>query len=92
MSSIKIKHQHSYDKATAWNKAEEMLEEIANDYGLEIEHDGESEITFKGSGISGEVSIKQNVILFSAALGFLMAAMKPVIAAAIQKKLEEKFD
>ena len=92
MNSINIEHKHSYDKATAWEKAEEMLEEIANDYGLEIEHDGESEISFTGTGITGEVSIKQNVIHFSAILGFLMVAMKPIITTAIQKKLAEKFD
>ena len=92
MSSINILHSHSYDKKTAWEKAEEMLEEIANDYGLEIEHDGESEISFSGSGIKGEVVINHNEIHFSAVLGFLMAAMKPIITAAIQKKLDAKFD
>lgn len=92
MNSIFILHSHSYDKKTAWIKAEEMLEEIASDYGLKIEHDGESEIAFSGTGISGEVVIKHNEIHFSAILGFLMIAMKPVITSAIQKKLDAKFD
>ncbi|MFK8011580.1 MAG: polyhydroxyalkanoic acid system family protein [Marinicellaceae bacterium] len=92
MNSINILHTHSYDKHTAWLKAEEMLEEIASDYGLQVEHDGESEISFTGSGISGDVKINHNEITFTATLGFLMAAMKPVIASAIQKKLDEKFD
>ncbi len=92
MSSIHILHSHSYDKETAWEKAEEMLEEIASDYGLTIEHDGESEISFSGSGISGDVTINHNEIHFSATLGFLMTAMKPVITSAIQRKLDDKFD
>lgn len=92
MNSIDILHQHSYDKKTAWQKAEQMLEEIASDYGLDIQHDGESEITFTGSGISGEVFVQHNSIHLVATLGFLMIAMKPIITAAIQKKLTEKFD
>jgi len=28
MNNINIHHSHSYDKKTAWDKAEEMLEEI----------------------------------------------------------------
>ena len=92
MNSIKIVHSHSYDKKTAWIKVEEMLEEIANDYGLEIEHDGESEVSFSGTGITGDVVIKHNEIQFSAILGFLMIAMKPIITSAIQKKLDDKFD
>ncbi len=92
MNSIHILHSHSYDKNTAWDKAEEMLEEIADDYGLTIEHDGESEISFKGSGISGDVTINHNEIHFTATLSFLMIAMKPVITSAIQKKLDAKFD
>jgi len=92
MNNINIHHSHSYDKKTAWDKAEEMLEEIANDYGLTIEHDGESEISFSGSGIKGEVLIGHNEIQFSAVLSFLMVAMKPVITTAIQNKLDAKFD
>jgi putative polyhydroxyalkanoate system protein len=91
MNTINIQHKHSFDKKTAWDKAEEMLEEVANDYGLEIEHDGESEISFSGSGISGEVIISHNQIHFTATLGFFMMAMKSVITHAIQKKLDDKF-
>jgi len=91
MNTIHIVHKHSFDKKTAWMKAEEMLEEVANDYGLDIEHDGESEISFSGSGITGEVTISHNQIHFTATLGFLMMAMKSIITSAIQKKLDEKF-
>lgn len=91
MNTINIQHQHSFDKKTAWDKAEEMLEEVANDYGLEIEHDGESEIFFSGSGITGEVIISHNQIYFTATLGFFMMAMKSIITNAIQKKLDDKF-
>ncbi len=91
MNTINISHSHCYDKQTACSKADEMLEEIAQKYGLSIESSGDGEIIFSGSGISGNVEIKEDEILLFAKLGFLMAAMKPIIASEIQKKLESKF-
>jgi len=91
MNSIDIDHQHSYSKEEAWERAELMLEELAQNYGLEIEHDGESLISFSGSGIKGTVTIDHDKINISAILGFLMVAMKPVISSEIKRKLEQKF-
>lgn len=92
MNSINIHHKHSYDKDQAWIKAEEMLEELANKYGLTIEHDGNGQVSFSGSGISGTVEIHHNEIYFNATLSFLMIAMKGIITNEIQNKLNEKFD
>jgi putative polyhydroxyalkanoate system protein len=92
MNSIEIIHTHSYDQKSACEIAENMLEDIANDYGLEIETSGDGFIKFSGSGINGNVEINHEEIKFSATLGFLMIAMKPVISNAIQAKLDEKFD
>jgi putative polyhydroxyalkanoate system protein len=91
MNSIKILHNHTFDKHTACAKAEEMLEDLATNYGLEINSDGEGFISFSGSGISGQVKIKHNIIELSATLSFLMIAMKPVIVTEIKKKLDKKF-
>ncbi len=92
MNSIEILHTHSYDKQSALQRAEHMLEELANDYGLEIQSHGDGCIDFKGSGISGSVVIEHNEIHFNATLGFLMIAMKPVISNAIEAKLKENFE
>ena len=91
MNSIEITHTHSFDQKTACDKAEHMLDDIAEDYGLNIESNGNGLIYFKGSGISGNVEIGHQEIKFRATLGFLMIAMKPVITNAIQNKLDEKF-
>jgi len=91
MNSIKITHIHSYNQQAACEIAESMLEDIANDYGLEIETSGDGFIKFSGSGINGIVEIDHEEIKFSATLSFLMIAMKPVISSAIQSKLDEKF-
>ena len=91
MNTIKVKHKHSHDKQEAWEKAEEMLEDLASKYGLNIEHDGDSQISFSGSGISGTVDISHNEIHLSATLSFLMIAMKSVITNEIKNKLSEKF-
>lgn len=92
MNLIEILHNHSYDKQSALQRAEHMLDDLANDYGLEITSHGDGCIDFKGSGISGSVIIDHNEIRFNAKLGFLMAAMKPVISNAIEEKLKENFD
>ncbi len=92
MNSIRIKHEHSCDhRDEACEKAEAMLEEIANDYGLEISLDGEGNYEFKGSGIKGSVTIDHDHINLDASLGFLMTAMKSVIQSGIQKKLDKSF-
>ncbi len=92
MNSIEILHTHSYDKESALQRAEQMLEDLANDYGLEIQSHGDGCIDFKGSGISGSVNIDHNEIHFNAKLSFLMAAMKPIISSAIEQKLKENFE
>ncbi len=92
MNSIEILHTHSYDKESACERAEKMLEQLAADYGLEIQSHGDGCIDFRGSGISGNVVIDHNEIHFNAKLGFLMVAMKPVISSAIEEKLKENFD
>ena len=91
MNIINISHTHSYDKETACSKADEMLEELAEKYGLSIETNGDGEIIFRGSGISGSVEINEKEIYLFAKLGFLMTAMKPLIEGEIQKKLDKNF-
>ncbi len=92
MNLIEILHTHSYDKQSALLRAEHMLEDLANEYGLEIQSHGDGCIDFKGSGITGSVIINHNEIHFNAKLSFLMIAMKPVISNAIEEKLKENFE
>jgi len=92
MNSINILHSHSYSKDDAFVKAEKMLEELADKYGLEVEHDGEGHISFSGSGITGTVAIEHNEVHFTATLSFLMIAMKSVISSEIKRKLDNIFD
>jgi len=91
MNKISISHNHNHEKDKACHKAELMLEELADKYGLDIESDGIGNITFSGSGIDGEVNIDQNQITIKATLGFLMIAMKPVISNEISSKLKNIF-
>lgn len=91
MNSILIEHEHNCTKQDAWDRAEKMFEQLAQDYNLDIEHDGEGQIYFNGSGIKGRVEIDHAVIIISASVGFLMIAMKSVIADKIKSRLEELF-
>lgn len=91
MSNINISHKHGQDKHTACDIAESMIDELAQNYGLTINSNGEGHIEFNGSGINGTVEIDHECVNISAQLGFLMAAMKPAISNAIESKLHEKF-
>ena len=91
MNKIAIRHKHNNTKQIACNKAGELLEDIANKYGLSIEMDSDGSIAFSGSGISGNVIISDDEINLQAKLGFFMSAMKPVISNEISNKLNEYF-
>jgi putative polyhydroxyalkanoate system protein len=91
MNTIYVSHTHAFDKDTACEKAEDMLEELAANYGLKVDSDGTGLILFEGTGIKGSVEINHDDICISAKLGFLMVAMKSVIANEIKNKLEERF-
>ncbi len=91
MNTISITHKHNNSKENACSKAENLLEELSNKYGLSIETDGEGFIKFSGSGISGNVQICKDEINLQAKLGFFMSAMKPIISTEISNKLDEYF-
>lgn len=91
MNSIRIEHTHNISKEDACLRAEEMFEDLANDYNLDIEHDGDGQICFYGSGIKGSVEIDHARVIISANLSFLMIAMKSVISDKIKLRLEEIF-
>lgn len=91
MNTITISHEHKYDKDSACHKAEQMIEDLAKDYGLDIESDGDGFISFTGSGINGSVTIDHDQINFNAKLNFLMLTFKPIISSKIEAKLKEKF-
>jgi len=91
MNKIQISHYHNEKKGSACDKAEQMLNDLANDYSLDIESDGSGYITFSGSGITGTVTIDHEEISISAKLGFLMVAMKPIISSHIEDRLKQNF-
>ncbi len=91
MNTLAITHKHNNTKENACSKAEDLLEDLANKYGLSIETDGKGYIDFSGNGISGNVQICDNEINLQAKLGFFMSAMKPIISNEITNKLDEYF-
>ncbi len=91
MNTLTITHKHNNTKENACSKAEELLEDLANEYGLSIETDGNGYIGFSGNGISGNVQICDKEINLQAKLGFFMSAMKPIISNEITNKLDKYF-
>lgn len=91
MSHICISHRHSLEHAQAIAEAEQLLEELSQEYGVAINCLNEGCFGFSGSGVEGTVHVNPENIEVQARLGFLAMAIKPMLEAKIQEKLEQHF-
>ncbi len=91
MSHIDVKHTHSLKHDQAITEAEKLLEELSHEYGVSIQNVGENTYGFTGSGVEGTVAVNPESIEIQATLGFLAMAIKPVLEAKIQEKLDKHF-
>jgi putative polyhydroxyalkanoate system protein len=91
MSHISINHPHALDHQSAIEEAEQLLNELSQEYGVTIQNTEENQYAFAGSGVEGIVEVKPECIDVQAKLGFLAMAIKPVLEAKIQEKLQKHF-
>ena len=91
MADIHIERKHSMGMAQARKAALEWAEQAEEKFGMECTYEqGDlcDEVGFKRSGVSGTLSVTEDLFELKAKLGFLLSAFKDKIEGEISKNLE----
>jgi len=90
MPRIEICHPHSLTPAKARKAATEIAKTLAKRFGVDYEWKGDL-LTFRRSGVEGEILMAPKQLQVTAQLGFLLGAMKGSIEQEIRRVLDERF-
>lgn len=88
MSEINITKKHKLGLKKAKAKVNKLADQLAQDYDLESEWDGDS-LVFQRAGVSGQLDVSKDEVQLVMKLGFLMAAFKPKIEAQLISNLDK---
>ncbi|KPA92406.1 MULTISPECIES: polyhydroxyalkanoic acid system family protein [Pseudomonas] len=88
MARISVERAHHLGLAGAREKAEALVQKLADQYGLAPRWSGDT-VSLKRSGVSGEVTIAEDRIRVDVELGMLMSAMSGTIKSEIEKALDK---
>ncbi len=88
MSEIHLSKSHKLGLKKAKAKVDKLAEQLAEDFDLESEWDGNT-LNFQRTGISGQLEVTKDHIELSMKLGFLMAAFKPKIEEQLKANLDK---
>lgn len=87
MSEISIKRAHHSTLADAKKMAEKIAAKLEEQYQLQSSWSGDT-MNFTRSGLKGTLDVTVKELLIDVKLGFLMAAFKGPIHAAMEKNLD----
>ena len=87
MSEISIKRAHHTTPAEAKKIAEKIAAKLEEQYQLRSSWSGET-MNFNRSGVNGTLAVTAKELKIDVKLGFLMAAFKGPIHAAMEKNLD----
>jgi putative polyhydroxyalkanoate system protein len=90
MAKIRIhqKHQLSHKKAKA--AAQKVADQLAEEYDLESEWDGDV-LIFRRSGVNGTLVVTDSEAKLDITLGFLLSAFAGKIEAHVAKNMKQVF-
>jgi putative polyhydroxyalkanoate system protein len=88
MSEINLTKQHKLGLKKAKAKVSKLADQLAQEYDLESEWDGDS-LIFQRAGVSGQLDVSKDEVQLTMKLGFLMAAFKPKIEASLKANLDK---
>ena len=88
MARISVERAHSLGLAGAREKAQTLVNKLADQYGLEPRWSGDT-VKLKRSGVNGAVEIGEQSIRVNVELGLLMSAMSGTIKSEIEKALDK---
>lgn len=91
MADLHIHRDHTLGLAKARKVAWAWAEQAEKEFGMECtyeEGDGQDEVCFKRSGVTGTLRVDKTTFELDAQLGFLLGAFKDKIEAEIVKNLD----
>lgn len=86
--AIDIRRPHSFDKATAREKAQGLAESMQEKMGIKWSWKGDT-IEFSGKGAEGTVAVSDNEVHVQVFLGMLLKAMKGTLEGKINERLDK---
>ncbi|WP_297843866.1 polyhydroxyalkanoic acid system family protein [Pseudomonas sp.] len=88
MARINVERAHDLGRDAAKQKAETLVQKLAEKYSLEPKWSGDT-VKLAGSGVSGTVSVSDALIKVEVEVGFLMSAFSGTIKSEIEKALDK---
>jgi putative polyhydroxyalkanoate system protein len=90
MSDILIRRSHTMTAKAARQAAEKIARQLDEEFDLAYEWD-DNVLTFKRSGVSGELVVEKKTVHIRVRLGFLLFAIKPRVEEEIHRFFDENF-
>lgn len=88
MAKITVERPHSLGKEKAREKAELLVEKLADKYGIEHEWSGDV-VKLEGKGAKGSVDVGEDFVRVNLELNFFLSAMSGQIQAEVERQLDK---
>ena len=88
MARITVERPHSLGKEKAREKAELLVEKLADKYGIEHQWQGDS-VLLEGKGAKGTVLVEDDLVRVNLDLNFFLSAMSGQIQSEVERQLDK---
>ena len=88
MAKITVERPHSLGKEKAREKAELLVEKLADKYGIEHEWSGDV-VKLEGKGAKGTVDVGEDFVRINLELNFFLSAMSGQIQTEVERQLDK---
>ncbi|EKN46432.1 MULTISPECIES: polyhydroxyalkanoic acid system family protein [Pseudomonas] len=88
MAKITVERPHSLGREQAREKAEQLVEKLADRYGLAHEWVGDT-VKLEGKGAKGKVEVEDELIRINIDLNFILSTMSGSIKSEVERVLDK---
>ncbi|WP_122847569.1 polyhydroxyalkanoic acid system family protein [Pseudomonas viridiflava] len=88
MAKITVERPHSLGREQAREKAEQLVEKLADRYGLAHEWIGDT-VKLEGKGAKGKVEVEDELIRINIDLNFILSTMSGSIKSEVERVLDK---
>ena len=89
MATINLQQKYTVPRDELKAKLQQLADEMVARYQLNCRWDNDDCLSFKRSGASGEIVIKEDALVFTMKLGMLLGAFKTSIEKEVQQFMDE---